>query len=257
MSLPFDEVGDGIFRRHYESLDLNVGVLVTDDGVAVIDTRATPDQARELADDIRALTSAPVRWVINTHHHWDHTFGNEVFADAAIWGHRLCAAALRDSGEAMREGMLSMVVPDEQAAISAIKITPPDHLFDNTAATLIGDRRVQLRYLGRGHTDNDIVVVVDKVVFAGDLIEEGNPPFFGDSYPLEWPATVRGLLGLGVDRFVPGHGDIVDAGFVENQATELEAVAALCRFYSGEPVDALDGPYPSDVLATAIARIPR
>lgn len=251
----FQELGEGIYRRRHEALDLNVGVVVTDEGVVVVDTRATPTQAKDLVAEIAILTDHPVRWVVNTHHHWDHTFGNEVFAGAILWGHRRCAEALDRIGESMREGMMDMVGDFEREAIEAINITPPDHLFDTRAALVAGGRRLELIHLGRAHTDNDVVVLVDDVVFAGDIIEEGAPPYFGDSFPLEWPATVRGMLALGAATFVPGHGDIVDTDFVETQAEQLEAVAELCRSYGGEPLDSLSGPFSAEVLATAVARV--
>ena len=86
MTAPFDELGDGVFRRRYESLDLNIGVVIGGDGVLVIDTRASHGQARQLIDELTALTPLAVRWVINTHWHWDHTFGNAMFPDARVLG---------------------------------------------------------------------------------------------------------------------------------------------------------------------------
>ena len=75
----FDELADGVFRRHYESLDLNVGVVLGDEGSLIADTRASHVEADELLDELRRLTSLPVLWVIDTHWHWDHTFGNARF----------------------------------------------------------------------------------------------------------------------------------------------------------------------------------
>ena len=101
MPRPYDwiEHGDGVFSKRYESLDLNVGAVVCGDGVLVVDTRAHHGQARDLLADLRRITPHPVRWVVNTHHHWDHTFGNAVLLPAAIWGHERCALALRLRGE--------------------------------------------------------------------------------------------------------------------------------------------------------------
>ena len=82
----FDELADGVFRRHYDFLSLNVGVVIGDEGVLVIDSRESHEAAAELSADIRTLTDQPVRWVVNTHAHWDHTFGNAMFPEAEIWG---------------------------------------------------------------------------------------------------------------------------------------------------------------------------
>ena len=74
----------------------------------------------------------------------------------------------------------------------------PDRVFEETAVVDAGGRRIELRYLGRGHTDNDIIVLVPDVgvMFAGDLVENGAPPYFGDGYPLDWPETASRVLEL-------------------------------------------------------------
>ena len=91
----WQEVGDRIYRRRYQSLDLNVGLILSDEGAIVIDSRAHHGQADELLSDIASRTRLPIRTLINTHYHWDHTFGNAVFAGVPIWGHTRSAEALR------------------------------------------------------------------------------------------------------------------------------------------------------------------
>lgn len=254
------EVGTGVFVRRHRSLDLNIGAIVSGDGVAVIDTRATPAHAAELRDSLRTISRLPVRWVINTHHHWDHTFGNQVFGDAHRWGHTRCASAMAEHGEAMR-AEVKRLAPQHAADLDAVVITPPNHTFTDEIAVPIGDRSVVLRHLGRGHTDNDIVVLVPgtDVVFAGDLIEQGAPPSFGDSFPLEWPDTVERLWNVCGPVVVPGHGAVVDAAFVAGQLDELQIVARLARERHAQGMDpaaaaAMSGPYTPEILAGAFVR---
>jgi glyoxylase-like metal-dependent hydrolase (beta-lactamase superfamily II) len=95
----------------------------------------------------------------------------------------------------------------------------------------LGDRRVEIAHLGRGHTDGDLLVVVPDadVVFAGDLLESAGPPSFGpDSVPDEWPATLDGLIGLmtATTLAVPGHGEPVGREFVFEQRGRIAAQAA-------------------------------
>jgi glyoxylase-like metal-dependent hydrolase (beta-lactamase superfamily II) len=127
-----------------------------------------------------------------------------------------------------------------------------------------GGRPVELRWCGRGHTDNDLVVVVPDagVVFAGDLVEEGAPPSFGeDAFPLEWPATLDRLLALAPPVVVPGHGDVVGHAFVRGQRDELAAMADLCRRVAAGDLPAVQAvrsaPFPErfarDALALAAA----
>lgn len=150
-------------------------------------------------------------------------------------------------------------VPDRAGAFDEVVITPPDHTFRSEATLSFGGRSVRFRHLGLGHTDNDIVVLAAGVVFAGDLIEEGAPPAFQDSFPLEWPATVTALLELATGPIVPGHGRVVDRDFAAAQRDELVEVRRLAQERNLDamtPADAAaaGGPYPTEVLLPAFER---
>jgi glyoxylase-like metal-dependent hydrolase (beta-lactamase superfamily II) len=112
-----------------------------------------------------------------------------------------------------------------------VVVDPPDHTLTIAADVDVGGRLVELRYLGRGHTDGDIVVRVPDadVLFAGDLLENGATPWFGDGYPIDWPATVDRLRSLATGVVVPGHGAESDRSLVERQLAEFRLVAALAR----------------------------
>lgn len=245
----WQQVGEGVFVRRYPFFDQSIGLVVGDGACLVVDTRTTYGQARELQDDVRGLTPHP--WIVlNTHHHYDHTFGNALFRPAEIWGHERCASTLRALGEQMRS-RVSEALPDLAPELAEVEIVPPSRTVGRGGVILVGGRAVELHHLGRGHTDNDLVAVVPDagVAFAGDLVENGAPPSFGDSFPLEWPDTNRRLLQLlGGGPVVPGHGDVADRAFVEAQTRELEVAAAAAReaHAAGEPVEsALDRmPYP-------------
>lgn len=255
----FDELGDGVFRRRYASLDLNVGLVLGEDGVLVVDTRATHAQADVLIEELGSFTSLPVRWVVNTHWHWDHAFGNSRFKRAEIWGHELCGEALRVRGDEMKQGAKAWLPETHYGAIDDVEIVPPSHTFSSRASLAIG-RAVELSYHGLAHTDADIVVAVPDsgVAFMGDMIEESAPPNFGDSYPTTWPFTLRLAMDAVEGVIVPGHGDVVDRSFVQGQHEELVAVAeVVTRVLDGEfGVDEAvsDGPYPAEVMRSAIER---
>jgi glyoxylase-like metal-dependent hydrolase (beta-lactamase superfamily II) len=226
----WSEVGDRVFLRRYAFFDQQIGVVAGDDELLLVDTRSSHVQAEQLAADLRALSALPVGVVVNTHHHFDHSFGNHVFRPAAIWGHVRCAARMQTMGERkLRE--LAAEVPELAADLPAVVVDPPDRTFEETAALDVGGRRGDLRYLGRGHTDDDIVVTVPDagVLFAGDLLENGAPPWFGDGYPLDWPETASRLLELVRGPVVPGHGAVGDWRFVEDQLAAFHAVAELGR----------------------------
>ena len=254
----FDEVGNGVFTRRYDPMDLNVGVVIGDDGVLVVDTRSTLREAEELRDEVRTLTSLPVLWVINTHWHFDHTFGNAVFGDAEIWGHELCSVALEEHGDEMRPWAKEWL-PEAHADVDEVVIVPPTKTFADRATLDIG-RRIEMAYHGFGHTDNDIVVRVPDggVAFFGDLIEEGGPPTFEDSYPVAWPLTLRLAADDLPAAVVPGHGAVVDERFVRSQHDDLAAVADLATSYvTGElglEEAASSGPFDESVMRKALLR---
>jgi glyoxylase-like metal-dependent hydrolase (beta-lactamase superfamily II) len=264
MSSTCTEIADGVFVLRFPFYDQDIGLVVGTDGVLVIDTRSTHDQAREIARELRRLTPLPVRAVVNTHFHYDHTFGNRVFRPAAIWGHARCAERLVEYGERMRAAM-TLEAPDLAADLRQVVIDPPDITFRERALVDRVGREIEVRYLGRGHTDGDVVVLVldTDVVFAGDLLENGATPYFGDGYPLDWPATADALVALANGPVVPGHGDVADRAFAARQAAEFHALAELAhRVHAGEIGfdDALlESPFPAassrGPLARAIAQL--
>jgi glyoxylase-like metal-dependent hydrolase (beta-lactamase superfamily II) len=236
--MTWTEVGDRCWVRRYDEWDLNVGLVVGVGGALLIDTRATTEQASELLAHIRELTDAPIRWVVNTHAHFDHVVGNSVFTDAIVYLHENAAA------EENLEG----------TTFSVAKVID------------LGDRRVELLHLGNAHTSGDTVVVVPdvEVFFVGDLVEESAPPSYGeDSFPLEWPDTIDRMIGMLSDtsKVVPGHGAVVDAEFVRAQAGDIGTVANTISglHYAGTSLDdALkhtdDWPWPIEHLQDAVRR---
>jgi glyoxylase-like metal-dependent hydrolase (beta-lactamase superfamily II) len=263
MSDTWAEVAERVYVRRHESMDLNVSLIVGEGACLVVDTRATEKQGRELTEAIRTVTPHP--WVVvNTHFHFDHTFGNAVFRPAAIWGHRRCAAQLVDDGERMRQAIADkhreFGYAELAADIEASRIDPPDELVDDVATLSVGGRPVQLRHLGRGHTDNDLVLTVPDagLLIAGDLVEEGAPPQFGSAYPLDWPGTLDALVELVTGPVVPGHGAIVDRAYVQGQRAELAELTLKARegHADGRTADevAKDLPYFGDFATEAVQR---
>ena len=254
----WSEVGDGVFIRRYAWLSITIGAIVGDDGVLIVDTRASHEQARELISDLTALTDLPVRWVVNSHYHWDHCWGNALFRSAELWGHDNTRLALLERGEAARDMVIDQAPVESHEAFRRVEIVPPVHTFSDRVSLDVG-RAVDLRYHGRGHTDSDITVGASGVLFAGDLVEEAAPPAFGDSFPLEWPGTLDGLLELVDGPVVPGHGDPVDRAFVMRQREDIWVTIELARvgFEGGLPasdVDVKDAPFPADVSRFVVER---
>lgn len=259
------EVGDGVLVRRHAELDLSVGLVLGDGACLVVDTRGDLVQGAELAAAVREVTRAP--WtVVVTHAHWDHSFGTAAFLPADVWAHVDCRTELVAHGHDQRAAVAAEYVEAGRQAdaehVSAVEPVPPNRLLTDRAALAVGGRPVALAHFGPGHTGHDVVVHVPDagVVFAGDLVEQGAPPAFEDSFPLEWPTAVNGILGLAPTVVVPGHGEPVDVSFVATQRAELAAVATLCADVIAGlrsfPDAVLRSPYPPNVFADAIARTP-
>jgi len=258
------ELADGVLARRYPELDQSIGLVIGDGECLVVDTRANLVWGAELAAAVREVTKAP--WTVAlTHSHWDHCFGTAEFLPTAVWAHERCHAALAIDGTKQRDIVVDLYTDagkvDVAEMIRAVEPVLPDRLMTDRATLSVGGRRVDLAYLGLGHTDNDIVVHVPDagVVFAGDLVEQGAPPAFGDAHPLDWPATVGGIIGLAPEVVSPGHGDPVDLDFVRGQQAELTLIADLCSEVVTDRCSMAAAlarsPYPADVLRTAVARV--
>jgi glyoxylase-like metal-dependent hydrolase (beta-lactamase superfamily II) len=255
------EVGDGVFVRRYAFYDQNIVVIRGDDGFLVVDTRLTHRQADEILADLRTLSPLPVRAVVNTHGHSDHAFGNSRFRPAPIWGHTRAAAMVRATGERQRKATAA-AMPEYADELADVVLDPPDRLIDVSAIVPFdaGGRVVELRYLGRGHTDNDIVVLVPdaNVLLAGDLLENDATPFFGDGFPMDWPATAEALVEIATGAVVPGHGSVGDRAFAVRSMTEFRAIAELAGLVHQGTLSLDDAvlrtPYPADAAREPLTR---
>jgi glyoxylase-like metal-dependent hydrolase (beta-lactamase superfamily II) len=252
------EVADRVFVRRYPDFDVSIGLVVGDERSLVIDTRGSDRQGRLLLDEVRWITNDKLV-VANTHHHYDHVLGNSAFASAEIWAHERCVVRLAEDTEETKVA-LAATMPEIAYEYTDTRVVPATKTFRDSARIDLGGRTVELTHLGRGHTDNDVVVVVPDVhvVFAGDLVEQGGPPSFEDSYPMDWPGTLGRMLDLVDGPVVPGHGDLVRRSFIEGQLADLSALAQLAarvRFDGGSAADALPlSPFPARAARVALRR---
>jgi glyoxylase-like metal-dependent hydrolase (beta-lactamase superfamily II) len=268
----FAEVADRVWVARYDWFDVNVGVVAGRDGLLVVDTNTSPQAARTVLADLRRLSNAPLLAAVNTHVHFDHTFGNGVLAaeGAELIAHENAAAALpAHAAEIRAQAVAQAELDDRYAELVATEEVVPARTFSSALALDLGGRIVELVHPGRGHTDGDLVVRVPDadVVLAGDLVEEsavrdGVPGFGGDCHPMDWPSTLDLVLSLvGPDSVVvPGHGSPVDRDFVQEQRSAIGVVAETIRDLAGRGVPleqalaAAEWPYPREALADAVRR---
>jgi glyoxylase-like metal-dependent hydrolase (beta-lactamase superfamily II) len=238
------EVADRVWVARYEWADANVTAIGGDRGLVVVDTHGSTAAGRAVLDDLGHLGAGSVAAVVNTHWHWDHSFGNAAFRErdpeVPIHAHEDAARMLDEQGEHMKGRFAESDDPHRDEVV-ATELVIPDHTFSSTRSLDLGDRLVELVFPGRGHTDGDLVVVVPDagVVLGGDLVEESAKPWIGlDSWPLEWHASLDVVLSLIAPEtaVVPGHGVPVDRGFVETQRDELAVIGETVRRLAGDGV---------------------
>lgn len=259
------EVADGCFVARHQHFDVNTTVVLGGGSALLVDTRASLAEGRELAQHVRRLTALPVACVINTHVHVDHLYGNGAFAEVPRVAHESVPAALPAYAQRIRSRYEADPGDPHRDEVLATDPVPPDTTFSSVWATDLGDKLVEVAYLGRGHTDGDVVVRVPDadLVCAGDLVEESGPPAYGeDSWPLEWGLTLEQLSNL-LGRstvVVPGHGSPVGKDFVLGQRLDVVDVAEQIRALKDRRLPVADAlaagswPFPADGLAQAVVR---
>ena len=184
----------------------NTGFLVGPQGVISIDSCSTERRTRAYQEAIATVTPAPVRAVVNTHHHGDHTFGNCLFPGAAIIAHE------RARAEAIAFGPARELPFWENPDWGALTLDPPFITFAEEIALHAGDLRAQVRHVGTAaHTTNDSIVWIPgrSVLFCGDLIFNGGTPFLlMGSVEGAVEVLEQVVLPLGAQTIVPGHGPV-------------------------------------------------
>jgi glyoxylase-like metal-dependent hydrolase (beta-lactamase superfamily II) len=222
------ELTTGVYARLHEGLT-NAGIIVGDDGVLVIDSLRVPSFARELISDVKHLSDKPITHVIDTHSHWDHSWGNEEFPNSTIIGHENCRAEMLDL-EALDAWRNKVVSSNERWSEEAkgVRVTPPNLTFETSMQLYFGGRRIDLRYLGRAHTSGDIFIHLpdDGLLFTGDVAQDGGIPFMLDGYIQDWVGTDARLLELDCERFMAGHGPIGERPAIAESAQFINALAA-------------------------------
>ena len=245
------ELDTGVYARLHEGLT-NSGIIIGDDSVLVIDSLRMPSFARSLMEDVRKLTDKPVKYVIDTHSHWDHSWGNQEFPEAAIIGHENCYSEMIDVewNEEWKNKILSSGDPWSDEA-NVVTITPPEITYQDSMRIYFGGREIILKYLGKAHTSGDTFIHLPKerIVFTGDVAQDGGVPYLGDSYPDEWLDTDDRMAELPVDRFVSGHGPVGDINALK---TARDFIHSLVGSMKSAISDGKDSKTASDSVLTEL-----
>jgi glyoxylase-like metal-dependent hydrolase (beta-lactamase superfamily II) len=240
-------VADGVYAaiaKPATKVNCNGAVIVLDDGVLVVDTHSKPSAARALMEQIKTVTPKPVKYVVDTHFHWDHYYGNEVYLNAWPAGVEIISSeatreAIEQRGiprvkrdilqvpkeiEALKADLAKVTEAQKKAEIQenlrqteaylaelkAMQVTLPTLTFDRSLFLYQKSRPVEILWLGKGHTDGDVVVYLPKerVIVTGDALH-GWTPYMGDGYPYDWIRMLEATERLDFDSVIGGHGDVM------------------------------------------------
>ncbi len=251
----------------------NAMLVLSDEDALVVDSHVTPAAARALLASIAEVTDKPVTHLVNTHYHFDHAHGNQVFPeDVAIIGHEFTRemlmsdvleqgtylnfsgaipdqiAAMKEEAGEMEDGEAKEALMDQIAvqeahnvALAETEPTPPNVTLTDRMTihrTWQGqDRPIELIHLGRGHTGGDVVVLLpnERIVFTGDLVLPGGSAYIGDGYIDEWLDTLDRFEELEFDLVLPGHGETFS-----DVSTQLGLLRDMLSSFWNDAVSARD-----------------
>ncbi|QPJ64126.1 MAG: MBL fold metallo-hydrolase [Candidatus Nitrohelix vancouverensis] len=197
-----------IYTIAHGGVDSNSTFIITSEGVIVVDTGTTPKEAQAVMDEISKRTDLPVVYTINTHHHGDHVFGNQVFRDGrTIIAHKNVHRFL--AGVRGKEH-LDLFKTFGIAGMDEVKVTPPNLVYEGMLEIFLGGYHLRLDHQGRGHTDGDTFIFMPhmQAVITGDLVFNQKIPYMGDAYVEDWINSLDYLENLHAETYIPGHGEV-------------------------------------------------
>ena len=240
-------VAEGVYAaiaKPAYKVNCNAAIIFLDDSVLVVDTHSKPSAARGLIEQIKKMTDKPVKYVVNTHFHWDHYQGNQAYpsswpAGVEIISSEATRASIEQRGiprvkheivtmpqeiEKMKADLEKTSDPKQKDEIKrnvaqaedylvelkSMQVTLPTLTFDRSLILHRKSRVVEILWLGKAHTDGDVFVYLpkEKVLVTGDALH-GWTPFMGDSYPYDWITTLDAAEKLDFDQVIGGHGDVM------------------------------------------------
>jgi glyoxylase-like metal-dependent hydrolase (beta-lactamase superfamily II) len=209
--------------------DPNTGVVIGDDGVLVIDTRATPVMAEDVIRQVRQVTEKPIKYLLLSHYHAVRVMGASAYKAPYIIASQGTFELIKERGQQDFDSEVQRFPRLFRSVESVPGLTWPNLVFDRSLTLWMGKTEVQIKHIGKGHTRGDTIAWLpeEKVLFSGDLVEEGAAPYCGDAYFKEWPETLERLRAFKAERLVPGRGDAMMTATAADKA--IAGTAAFLR----------------------------
>jgi glyoxylase-like metal-dependent hydrolase (beta-lactamase superfamily II) len=213
------------------SFGANAGIIVGRDSIAVVDTLISAKLARRFVSDIRAVSDKPIRYVINTHSHLDHTFGNSELAKtgAILISSENCRINMKKNSEAVLKNTAAYGLTAQDMEGTAIAY--PTVMFADRMSLDLGDMRVELISVAESHTDDSLIVYVPgvKTLFAGDILFTGYHPYLADGDIPAWGKSLDAIKAMDVEKIIPGHGPVSTKKDLDDMKSYLTLFDAKAR----------------------------
>ncbi|MBF0437815.1 MAG: MBL fold metallo-hydrolase [Magnetococcales bacterium] len=235
------------------SFAANAGIIIGRDGVMVVDTLISAKEGKRFLSDIRKITKKPIKYVINTHAHLDHAFGNSVFAKqgATVISHETERTTLATKGVEILNSVGNYGLKPEDMA--GTKIVVPTMAFSEKLLIDLGDVEIQLIRFAPSHTAGSVVVYLPKhkLLFAGDILFTDFHPFLADGDFNGWSKTIDSLLAMDVERIIPGHGPLSSKKDLQEMQAYLTLFDTTARELVAQNMDA------EAMTAELVKRLPK
>ena len=206
------EIAPNVFAHIHSGVGwdiCNSGFIIGDDGVLVIDAMMVASQVRPYLEEIRKVTDKPIRYLVNTHHHVDHSFGNQFYLPTEVVSHRGCRESMITAGADVES--LSQRYPQYRDDWVQSRLTPASITYEDKMIVHLGDRVIELLHPGPAHTYGDTLVYLprEKVLFTGDVAFQYLTPLARDGHVSNWIKVTNGILkDVNATTLVMGHGPV-------------------------------------------------
>jgi len=222
------------------SFAANAGIVIGRDGILVVDTLISAKEAQRFLADIRKVSDKPIKYVVNTHTHLDHAFGNCVFAKlgAVVISHSADRKLLERVGEATLKNIAKFGLKPEDMA--GTEIVLPQLSFSDRLTIDLGGETVELIRVAPSHTEGSVIAYLPakKLLFAGDILFTDFHPYLADGDIPGWTRTLDALLAMDVERIIPGHGPLSTKKDLREMKEYLLLFDAKARELSAVSLDA-------------------
>lgn len=222
------------------SFGANAGIIIDKNGMVVVDTLISAKEAKRFIRNIRAVSVKPIKFVVNTHYHLDHSFGNSEFTrlGAMIIAQSADNANMRNKGEYVLNNAGNFGLTKED--LRGTELAYPALAFNDRMEISLGSKKIHLIYTGPSHTEGSIMVYLpdSKLLFTGDILFTDRHPYMGDADVGGWIKALDFIMGMDVVTIIPGHGPISskkDIADMKNYLTIFDKKAKELCMQSNDP----------------------